>query len=349
MVKSNLLFALLLASVLVIGTFGIDIADHFLGSDNLEETVIDRSGNGLYIASPDEISFNPMEIIRNNNSYVFMEDSNSTVGKYVCSAILQCLSRGTAGAEYKYPLLESPEKAFKLSSNYYFYLKGYKYINTDGELRYADCIIDQSNYDVIYINFYNGEHYNPGTDKVNKGVDILAEYSKEFYPDFNDGESPIESVYNWAFSGLRTEELIAENVEELPEKALLYYDEVSLESFGVGDNPVELFWANSTLFSGIYFNSMLKNDLEVLKANRPYDGKGYYSIFNCQSTVAPVSMLEQAQYEYGDELLTENTEYVAYDGRIYQTINMGYNKNVNIIYNIEEDTIEGFYFPPTIR
>lgn len=349
--KYKIIFTLLLTLIIAVGIKGIDIAGYFFSDNSLEETVISRDSvksSAVYIASPDEISFNPMEIIETGDdpdNYIEPQYPSITSGKHVCAAILEALSSYSRQTQYASAVNYGIYSSLKYSRNDYFYLDKYEYFNPDGELRYLDCIITPTDYRIVYINFYSDKEYDLNADDISKGLKKFQENSGDFYLDADLSDNKyakiIESLF---FSG--------ETVESLPnayKEAFEFFDSVS--GYGNIRNPVEYFWFRSFVINTVPFFDKSFYDPDVYEEYdfdqdmyaTPAYGTGYIiEIIDCLSAT-------QDESEFTDTFTT-NAEYVAYNGRIYQTFKLDgiyyYTDTVIVIYNIEEEIIEGFYAPP---
>lgn len=342
----------MLTLIVAVGINGIDIAGYFFSDDSLEETVIDRDSvksNAVYIASPDEISFNPMEIIKTGDiSTYYAEEYYASVayGKKICSAMLEALSGYYDKAEYSSPISKSIEESISLSDNGYYYLDGYKYLNSQGDIRYLDCILNTGDYRIIYINFYSDAEYTLETNDINDGLNKFREYSEKFYTDLDSTENKIPAaVHEYILSFMDT---VSADVYTLTDSYTLSdrYKELyeifnSEAQISNQSNPVEYFWIYSVLLSNIYFRDYSASyyvDSEYVEEFYEASALGVQYIIENVSTVS---------HEVGDSFITDDTEYVAYNGRIYQTIKFNdlyyYTDTLIVIYNINENIVEGFY------
>lgn len=346
--KYKIAFILILTLIVAVGINGIDIAGYFFSDDSLEETVIDRNSvksNAVYIASPDEISFNPMETIEtgNNSAYYETQSYSSVVyGKKVCTAILEALSGYYDKAEYYSPIDKSIEESICLSSNGYFYLDGYRYLNSEGDTRLLDCIICSGNYRIIYINFYSDSEYTTETNDISEGLNKFREYSEKFYTNLENIENEIPlTVHEYYYSLMDADPMYVYMLSDIYRE--LYQIFKSESEISNQSNPVEYFWIYSTLISQIYFRDI---------ATAYYDNSDYVEEFYEISVYGVQYIIENILtvfYETGDSFITDDTEYVAYNGRIYQTIKFNdihyYFNTLIVIYNISENIVEGFYVP----
>lgn len=344
--KHKIAFVTLLTLIIAVGISGVNIAGYFFSDSSLEEAVIDRDSvksNAIYISSPDEISFNPMGIIEINDASS-TEDlgswtyDNVVNAKLVCGTIIESLSGYSEQAEFASPLTNDINNALRLSQNNYFYLDGYKYLNPQGELRYVDCIISPVDYRIIYINFYSSKEYSPNSDDISKGLKNFQKNSEEFYLSINN-------LYdNKTAALLDSFELRNNTVETLPEaykEAFGYFDSIS---DGI-QNPVEHFWLRSLVLSRVcFYDTSLSSGLD-------YDENPYLYETPAYGTGYVYELFDTAVYNLGESLFTDSIEYIAYDGRIYQTIDFHdiyyYTNTLVVIYNIEEEIVEGFYAPPS--
>lgn len=350
--KYKITFILLLTLIVAIGINGIDIAGYFFSDDSLEETVIDRDSvksNAVYIASPDEISFNPMEIIENvdpETQYDVQSYESVVYGKKVCTAMLEALSGYYDKAEYYSPVGKSIEESICMSSNGYFYLDGYKYLNSEGEARLLDCIISTEDYRIIYINFYSDTEYTPEANDISEGLNKFREYSEKFYANIDDSENIIPPAVDEYYISLMDDEptyvyTLSDIYKELYQ---IFKSEAKISN---QSNPVEYFWIYSILLSNIYFRDIATvyyDNSDYVEEFYEISAYGALYIIDCISTIF---------YEIGDSFITDDTEYVAYNGRIYQTIKFNnlyyYSDTLIVIYNINENIVEGFYAPDILH
>lgn len=347
-VKHKIVFIILLALIIFIGINGVNITEHFLDNTSFNESVIARDSvksNAIYIASPDEISFDPMETIEtgDNSTYYDVQSYSSVVyDKKVCTAILEALSGYYDKAEYYSPIDKSIEESICLSTNGYFYLDGYRYLNSEGDTRLLDCIISSGNYRIIYINFYSDSEYTTETNDISEGLNKFREYSEKFYSnlEYIENEIPL-AVNEYNYSLMDTDPVYVYMLSDIYKE--LYQIFKSESEISNQSNPVEYFWVYSALLSQIYFRDI---------GTAYYDNSDYVEEFYENSVYGVQYIMENILtvfYEIGDSFITDDTEYVAYNGRIYQTIKFNdihyYFNTLIVIYNISENIVEGFYVP----
>lgn len=365
MKKQRIIFALLLAVITVIGVTGTDIANIFFDSSGLEDTVIERSSvknSAVYIASPNEISFNPMEII--NDSDTDYDSSNWTNqaafdnSKQVCADMVKALSSYDEKAKYS-ASDEDMASAIKFSDNKYFYLSKFGYYNPAGELRYVDFIITAFNYSIVYINFYSDTEYDLKSDEINNSLKSFQKNSESFF-----GSADINKMVE-DFSGLQN--VVSESEYgmdtgcEISELNLAYeymYDYFMNSDLCDTSNPVKYFWQYSMAlyFVDFYddaYNTLYFDGSDYIETETSeYDNERY--ITSAYSTVYIYELFDNSvNFSSQQDWLTDSTEYIAYNGRIYQTTKFDNNNydlttSLVIIYNIEEDIVEGFYAKPAV-
>lgn len=326
--KGKIAFVLILAVIIAAGIKGVDIAGYFFNDLSLEETIIDRStvkSNAVYIASPNEISFNPMELVANKVEGNQVQRDISS--EEICELLIQSMSSYYEKAEYSSPLTLDMYYSFKFSGDKYIYLDKFKYLNPENELRYIDCIIDLNDYSIIYINFYSDAKYDLKSDEIDSGIIKLREYSSIFMNNLSSLETTFEVIYH--ADAEYNAPLPIYTIDELRDqyKARFALFDKNYESTNY-KSSIEYFWTRSLIPSQVFFYN------HVINYSESYETTVYSTI----------KLIEELYY------CTYKNEYVAYNGRIYQTINLDGNSNftdtIIVIYNISEDVIEGFYAPP---
>jgi len=342
--KHKIFFTLLLALIVTIGINGVDIAESFFNDQITEETEIPRDASqskAVYFASPNEISFHPMDIIKTDALYtkpMGINYDNLEKGKKVCSAIVRALSTYSKTTTYDLPFADNAEQDFKLSSNSYLYLENHMYLNPDGELRYVDCIISVDDYRIVYINFYNSKEYNLDSNDINNSLEKFSSYSINY-----------DRILDYAYKIMdefETTTIHAYNLNELYEA---FMSALSAADFYIDKldpiNPIEYFWIRSYFLCNVEFE-------QFSIYNYGYDADYEESYFSSiTGTRTHFEILDNMIASYYGKSIEEDFEYVAYNGRIYHTINFEeyfyyYCSSLITIYNIEDDIIEGFYMPP---
>lgn len=342
--KSKIIFTLLLAVIIIIGVNGVDIAGKFFDDASVESATIDRNSiksNALYIASPDEISFNPMEIINSEtaiplvsylNSEATMNYEKAVYNANIYATIIKTLSGYCDTNKYKQAVGASLEDSLMKDGDEYIYVDKFEYLNTEDDKRYVSCIITSFDYSIVYLRFYGDNEKNLDSDDIENGLKRFREYSEIYYKDFYQENEEIDTLYDYSL------EYYDEN-DDFEEKCSSIYslfDKYTSEN--KYENPVKYFWVYSLLISA--FDIDIKYYDEYSEENVDYTS-------NISSTGYLIDVLSTSSFN-DDTLFIDQAEYVAYDGCIYQTMHFDISNVYNtiiVIYNIENNVIEGFYAP----
>lgn len=356
-VRSNIIFAVLTALILALGFYGADIIGHFIPADTAEQTVIDRDSsntNAVYL-NEDIKKFDPMSLV---SEPLQPQDTDSEKElREVTAAMLTAMARQNDKSYIFRPADTKLSDALMFDANGYIYADKWEYINSAKETRFLDCIVWSDDLSIAYIRFYGDDTQQLSSSEMNEGLDRLEQYSSDFYPciaDMNTSlfeirdemqkfNEPSESegtnfvhrnddlictikiCSSYDEADFYMHDVLVHTVTtDYIDSDMLYdiiskyraYREATDELFADSDNPLIDFWLPQLCFRDIITSS----NVCVNCGNKVND------IFNEQ---------------YG---VWVKPSYSAKDGIIFQTITAGTHE-VTVIYNVRDDTIEGFFFP----
>jgi len=334
-VKGDIAFLLILAVIAAAGFYSTDIADRVLARNADEIVTVQRTDsdrNAIYL-SDNETGFDPFaEIggpVSNDGSKDFYDKRN------ICTAMVTVLSRFSFNNVPEN--MNSPEFMDKWESNGNgdLFLKHAEYTNVTDSPRYVDCIIDTEKYMVTYLRFYTDDVPELSPEKINSGLEKLDSCSDNFFHKKNVWMKEIENT------ALESDVLTEEDSE--------LYGLLSGEAY------------DSLVFPSDYdalidvFNSLYDASRELF----PYNAADPQLVrFWLDPFLLPVAQISTTDGVYGvnyviDKLFSETSSgenikpsYSTYEGRIYQSANIN-GMPLVMIYNINDDELEGFYVPQT--
>lgn len=352
--KYNLIFSFLLVLIMLVGIFAVDVSSKFLIDDTLKEFLIEKDSvdtGAIYLSSPNEISFNPMEIVDTFVNSVSLEQFQD---REIVKAMIINMSGYSDKTKYVSPVSRSLFSDLHKSGNGYIYVEKHRYYNALNEERLMDCIVSTENdFKIVYINFYSDNEYSLSNEEMNDGINEFRNMSEQYYFKLaNDDYLSYNSVIVDNFSYLGKEYALEDEQEKIDIEALAEsmdgdiapigkINEVYNIAFNIFDrivnnsmsNSVEYFWKRSFVLSSFMYSDY--ND---------FSEYGYVKYIYGTAYINEIIMQD------GASILKTNTEYVAHNGRIYQTIyfdNLNYHsEKIIVIYNISDGIIEGFYAPP---
>lgn len=307
-------FILLLAAIMSIGYYSVDLAKFISDKKNIETASISRTydddNNPIYL-SETENRFDPMKIIDDTT-----DDTIDTSIKQLCSARIAAISKYYPSASFTVPVDNKLVQNLLYSTNGYIYVFGYEYFNEKGEKRLLDCIFDNIEYCIVYIRFYSPDEHEPTPEEISSAMNNLKNYSKDFY---DNSEDLLSFVYN------NVENIIIDYDEnDWQEEPIQDYNEYYEKIFNIAEpyifhpnNPVINFWFHSLIIDTVYIPD-------------------YLQFFSAGYLVEAIS--KASKYP--------ESEYSVYKNCIYQKFNIS-NYNITVIYNINTNQVEGFFAPLT--
>lgn len=317
-------FVILLAAILLLGYYSVDIAELLTDTSDYEQTKIARdsgASGAIYISSGKDINFDPMSILERPDIYGGAYDDLDVQyfdDLVICEEMLLQMSRYCKAAEFDEPGAGSIYKDLKISGNGYAYLDRCEYRNTDGEQRCLDCIISLEDYKVVYIRFYSPDETTPETDKINSALNGFKSSSDEFFSPERAWAEMLEKIYAvyWSYRGDTEYESIS-NKGNLDTEFAIAFDIASATVDT--DSPVLSFWLDTMSVSLVEF----------------YDDEEVSSVLGTSYIIGKL---------VSDYTVT-SPSYSLYNGSIYQSVYLGESRLVTI-YNIEGGYVEGFYLEP---
>lgn len=316
--KHNIIFALLTAVILVSGFYAMNITEYFTKNTPDEDfrSVSRIESSAVYLSSDRNIP-DPMSSINPINNSI------PTRTRATATATVKAMARNNDVTPIAWGIdIPDLNDAWQSAENGYIYVDKWKYKNCiKKQDRLLDCILDTSNYRVVYIRFYCDTEYNVSANDMNSGLKKFDNESNAFYSNIN------------SFL-LSTEKYLSEHEEDSLEKLrILYYLEHS--------NNKDFNFINSYK----YFNKIILDTTSSRLASFWIAPLGilyfYGTSYEINELVFPTSAVL-------DEFINNSpawlrTSYSSRDGRIYQTININ-DRKLTVIYCVTEDIIEGYYF-----
>lgn len=332
--KYNILFAILLAVILSVGFYSMDLADILIENSAQQTDVIERNpenSRAIYLSENDN-GFNPMSIVKKLRE----GDINSYNAEWrsVSSALAEALSNYSDEMRFSDYDAHKLFNAWRISRNNYIYIDRFEYTNPAGEKRLFDCIIHPFNYRVVYIRFYSDKQISASPERISRALATLDSYSQDFYTAITEQSYTItERLYEIMDDETNYSE---EELEEFP-----WYP-----SYCAANNSSEL----KEVFIRKY--NKAKEYIDELFEDSPmYSPLMRFWLY--PSFFRYVTINDNGKYAFGtnyffDEEIPDNIEVASYssiNGMIFQNVNVD-NQRIIVIYNIADDTIEGFYAPP---
>ena len=331
--KHTFLFAVLLAVILSLGYYSVNLADLF--SDDTDDDAlpdIARSGTApsvIHITA--DPGFSPMSMIEPSNSSISPALIRNDIN--ICTAMVKVMSRyddknliyKTAGKE----LIDS----WQFSRNGYIYTEGFKYLNTSGEQRFLACIISERTYRIVYIRFYDNDSPDLSQEQINNALDYMDSASMKFYSILCPA---LEKVFDSEV--FVTEEQItpAKNYDMLYNAFLSFFNR--FKGAFIYNSPYNEMSSTEILpFSEFWLPSL---GMTCVGASSGEDQLNPYDYYNDIYPESTGYIIDSLMYR---EIVS--TVYSVYKGCIYQDLNIESNHLITI-YNIEDGIIEGFYAQP---
>lgn len=339
-VKRNILFVALTALILALGFNGADIIGHFFPSNTAENAVIprDAANNTAIYLNENKQKFNPMSLVMKSAQRATYGNSNEI--RATAAAMITAMARYSDKSYIFMPVGKDLESSFRFDKNGYTYVEKWQYLNSARETRFLDCIVYTADMSIAYIRFYSDDEQQLSGTQMNAGLDRLDKYSAEFYPYISDQyytlmqlkdelrqysyEKPDDADQtSWYVSVVDNLDTIrvdrigdADGVLRCTVAKYDAYRETVYANCGKTDNPLVTYWLTQYGFEDI----ITSQGYAVVGGNKINDlFNGLYGVW-----VKP--------------------SYSAKDGIIYQTLTAGTHE-ITVIYNVDDDMIEGFYFP----
>lgn len=328
--KHTAAFILILALVLSVGYYSVNISGLFSGSSRLENTRLPRNVQdyGSAYISGEETGFHPMELVENASDYHSTQydlQYNSSI-KDICAALIAVISHYDTRAQL------TPDVGKKLASdlnikNSYVYVEKFQYINIRNQTRFLDCIITKDDFRIVYLRFYSDEEIQISTSVTEAALEEFDSQSRTLYysvekeaANIYDAAEKSNFYFEQSFDISSQYYTYDACYEALLPMYNFIYDYIGR------DNPVNTFWLASSFFSLIGFNY--------------YSGYEDYFYSSYFVITAVGHICDKMIYvEYISE-----PEYTTYQGRIYQSILFDHSELITI-YNARDRYIEGFYAP----
>ncbi len=335
--KHNLFFALLLALILSVGFYSMDLADRLIESSGQQAVSIERNketSRAIYLSEKDS-GFDPMSLIKPSNGEI---GSYNAEWRSVGSSIVEALSYYSDETRFDDQDVHNLFNAWRISRNSYFYIDKMEYRNPAGEKRFIDCIIHPYSYRVVYIRFYSDKPVSATPEQISLGLETLDNYSQNFYMSvngkscnllddiyydqavgYNDGNEADDAMFPWykvycpATNYGELREAFCSKYNTMKELISKNYSNTSI------DTPLVRFWINPYYIESIRLN---ENNKTAFCINYLFDEENKDRI--------------------------EVTSYSSLNGRIFQNVDLG-KQTLIVIYNINDDMIEGFYAPPSSK
>ena len=318
--KHTTAFILILALIISIGYYSVNVSDLFSGASHPEISRLPRNVQDyetVYI-SGEETGFNPMALIENSrtdNYYTYNTQKDSI---NITAALLFTISHYNTHCQFR------PGESQKLISgldakNGYIYTEKFRYTNILDETRYLDCILT-SDFRIVYLRFYSDENdIKLSEEETTNALKEFDSYSNSFYYSAGISESYINNtlIDNGTYVDRTCDISCAETVfDNCCEFFLLSYK--TIMGYVDTSDPVVSFWVPNAFLSAIELN---KNEEYIYVTSVRH-------------------IFDQIMYTSG----ISEPEYTTYQGSIYQSIFFDQCELITI-YNVRDKYIEGFYAP----
>ncbi|MBQ8960414.1 MAG: hypothetical protein IJ071_04255 [Ruminococcus sp.] len=326
--KQNIIFALLLGAVLLLGFFSAGVASLLTEDPSGAVTEVPRTAGaaGVVYLSGSETGFDPMGDLHIFDGNALNTGFVSAKQRSVATAVAQALSSFGDSGQIDDDAAYDLNKAWALSRDGYIYANGWSYTDTAGNARLLDCIIDPIDCSVVYIRFWHEEEEQElSAQDVNRALDRFAEETTAFRYDYELFEQRMDQAYEkyYAEAGYENNGDIYEvasyplispsDRKSMAESLRVRCSLIRSLAEEITDSPLTLYW---TYALGI-------STVEIDGFGQP--GGIYDLIYTFIGT---------------DDQPAKS--YSVYKGRIYQTITVGRQKLITI-FNITENCVEGFY------
>lgn len=319
--KHGLTFVIIMALILSLGYYSVDLVGIFSESSRLEHTNLPRSAkdSGAVYISGEESSFHPMELVGNSNFTMsgYYSDSELNMSSALVAVMSSCNKQSEMTANDGKRLSEY----LKVTDSGYIYAEKFSYVNSSGEERFLDCILT-GDIRVVYLNFYSQEELNPTPEETESALKTFDSQSVQFYYYVENYVAELEKD----FEAAGVIDHIAYKINDSENNFDFFYN-VYMDIYCFTYNrfidpqpPVALFWMSPWYFCNLSFYN---------------DNVGFYlNAYGISHIVEKMIYTSQIS----------EPQYTTYQGRIYQSIFFDRNELITI-YNIHDRCIEGFYAP----
>lgn len=332
--KHNAIFIILTAIILVIGFYAMNITEYFIKSTPDEDfrSVSRIESNAVYLSSNRNI-IDPMSNIKPCSDEIPLQT------RYTATAIIKAMARHDNITYIAWGVdIRDLDDAWQASENGYIYVEKWKYINyLKKEERLLDCIIDTSDYRIVYIRFYCDTKYQVSANDMNSSLESFDAESAEFYSNLVKFTDSIENYISYR------DDMQVEETETLypPE---IYFGNYPHYDFDLID-PVTYYVNAYQAFKDIVYIATGFSTVSRL-ASFWISPMGIHDFIESPVIYSLTEQVYPTNYVM-EEFLNLSTwiqpSYSSRDGRIYQTINTN-NIKLTVIYCVKEDIIEGYYF-----
>lgn len=326
--KHRIYFFLLLALVIAVGYYSIDTAKLISDSSQPGSARLSRNTQdyGAVYISGEDAGFHPMDIINDENNLPYYDFYRyDFICKGCTAALISVMSHYDTAAQ----MLPSTGKDLCDSltvTNNFIYTEKFQYKNVRDEIRYLDCILNASDFRMIYIRFYSDKENDLTQEETNAALEEFDSSTMSFYYSLRNLD-PDEQTF--------MEMLNYNDYYDISDKMFLYttcYD-IFFQTY------------NSVLYSLSYYKSANYPDISAIykfwlpayffsRTGFMYNNEIYFSALAANHILGKII--------YSRRL--SEPEYTTYQGRIYQSIFFDRNELITI-YNPAERIIEGFFTP----
>lgn len=327
--KNKIIFIIIFVAAISLGFYSVDIAELFFNYNDLKQMSIVRdrdSSDAIYITSENETTFDPMELVRNDEPYSHNYEYEKSV---FCEAAIKGICQFDYSARfYDCQMDYDFRNSIKFTKNY-IYMDRFKYKNYSGKDKYLDFIMTYDDLTLIYIHFYSEDESEADAAEIDNALKQFSRETENFYNTYSNG---IDHIFFNEFNA-PFYDYLTNGVGEL-EKYIYKYGEYEIfdaltsayliapylitEYVKFDNSPFYNFWIINFIITKYEFELMsfwghingISNIISGISYNPRYS-KPSYSIMN---------------------------------GKIYQSVYVGLYQVV-VIYNIKEKCYEGFYAP----
>lgn len=327
--KHTIAFIIILAAVISIGFYSIDIAGLIFNYNDFERTSIvrDRDSSGaIYITSEEEISFDPMALVKNDESYSHDDEYDKRI---ICEAAVKAISQFDKSARfYDYGIQPYFRDSIKFTKDY-IYMDRFKYQNYFGKDKYLDFIMTYDDLTLIYIRFYSDDESEAGVAETENALKQFSRETEDFYNTYSNGaDNMFINVFNALFYDYLTHGL--EEAEPYTYKVGEYeiFDAL-ISSYTIASDLASYYvkFDNTSFYYFWVINFIITKYELVLELFKGHIN-GIYNIVS--------GITYNPRYS--------KPSYSIMNGKIYQSVYVGLYQVV-VIYNIKEKCYEGFYAP----
>lgn len=313
--KHNIIFVVLTAVILIAGFFIMDVVQYFSNNTETFQDISKGKDNAVYLSANREI-IDPMSIITPSDN----EISEHT--RFTATAIVKAMARHDDITYIAWGTdIPDLSDAWQADENGYIYINKWKYMNYGKkEERLLDCIINPSDYNIVYIRFYCDTEYKVSATEMNISLEKFNSESMKFYTNLEKIELEITDYME--YTGVSEEPLnesewdFEDNMPYIPSE---YY-----ESFFPLTDYIISYTKLKDIIYAVTYSRFATFWISPLGISDVYPTSGVLNQFYINPPLFQPS-------------------YSSKDGRIYQTININGMK-LTVIYCVTEDIIEGYYF-----